>query len=268
MVLGPLSPSLAHSQTQNQSPGSVGSPVGDQEQPSRLTFDVASIAPTKPGTLNGYIKAQPGGQEYKAQNVPVKLMLSLMYKVPMRQISGGPEWFSHDGYDVEAKADRAYNIDELHIMFQNLLADRFGLKFHKVIKEGPVYALVVDKSGLKMKPNETEQDFNIPVNWSASGAAIGKRVPMQYLCWWLGQMLQNDERPVIDRTGLTKNYDFTLSFMPELPPGAPRENLPPEIQDRPSIFIALRDQLGLRLEAQTGPVEYYVIDQVERPTNN
>ena len=88
---------------------------------------------------------------------------------------------------------------------------------------------------------------------------------MEYFCWWLGQVLGRDERPVIDRTGLSKNYDFTLSFAPLLPPDFPREKIPPEILARPSIFDAVREQLGLQLEAQEGPVEYLVIEHVERP---
>jgi len=239
-----------------------------QEKPARLTFEVVSIRPSKAGGRGGGIKPQPGGQEYKAENVPVKLMISLMYKVPMRQITGGPGWLDNDPYDIDAKADQSYNLDDLHVMFQNLLADEFQLKFNKEIKEGPVYALTVDKSGSKMKINESKQDFEIPIQGGPGGVLIGKRVPMQYFCWTLGQMLQRDERPVIDKTGLDKYYDFTLSFAPELPPDFPKENLPTGFLDRPSIFDALRQQLGLKLEAQKGPVEYYVIDHVERPAGN
>jgi uncharacterized protein (TIGR03435 family) len=227
-----------------------------QEKPARLTFEVVSIRPSKPGGRGGGIKPQPGGQEYKAENVPVKLMISLMYKVPIRQITGGPGWLDNDFYDVDAKADHSYNLDDLHVMFQNLLADEFKLKFHKETKEGPVYALMLDKSGSKMKINESAQDFEIPIQGGPGGVLIGKRVPMQYLCWMLGQMLQRDERPVIDK------------FAPELPPDFPKENLPPGFLDRPSIFDALRQQLGLKLEAQKGPVEYYVIDHVEKPAEN
>ena len=235
-----------------------------QQAPPRLTFDVASIRPTKPGTVNGMIKALPGGHGYTAQNVPVKLMFSLMYKVPMRQIKGDPEWLNADRYDVEARVDGAYSVDDLHIMFQNLLADRFGLKFHKETKEGNVYALTVDPAGLKMKHNDSPQDYNIPVNFTNDGV-VGVRVPMSYLSWFLGQNLQRDERPVIDLTGLEGNYDFKLTFAPPLPPDVVP---PPEFKDRPSLFDALRDQLGLRLKAQTGPVDYYVIDHVERPSGN
>jgi uncharacterized protein (TIGR03435 family) len=239
-----------------------------QDKPTRLTFDVASIHPSKPGSVNGGIKPLPGGHGYTAENFPVQLMISLMYKVPMRQIKGAPDWLNTDRFDIEAKADHAYSVDDLHIMFQNLLADRFNLKFHKDIKEGAVYALTVDKPGLKMKVNDSPQDFNIPMNARGVGVAVGARVPMPYFSWWLGQQLQNDERPVIDLTGLDKNYDFTLTFLPLFPPDFPKENLPPELLDRPSIFDALKQQLGLKLTAQKGPVEYYVIDHVEKPSEN
>jgi uncharacterized protein (TIGR03435 family) len=240
--------------------------VHAQDKPTRLTFDVASIKPSKSPTRDGGIKASPGGEGYIAQNIPVKLMISLMYKVPMRQIKGGPDWLNSDRYDVEAKADHSYNLDDLHIMYQNLLADRFNLKFHKETKEGPVYALTVDTPGSKMKVNDSAQDFRIPMNFSEDGTAVGKRVPMSYLCWWLGLQLQADERPVIDKTGLDKNYDFTLLFAPQRPPGSSSESS--AYQDRLSIFDALKQQLGLKLHAEKGPVEYLVIDHIDRPSEN
>jgi uncharacterized protein (TIGR03435 family) len=155
----------------------------------------------------------------------------------IKPLPGGQEY--SDLYDIEAKADRSFYIDDLHTMFQNLLADEFKLVFHKEIKEGPVYALMLDKSGSKMKVNESPQDFEIPIN-GLPGSVTGTRVPMQHFCWWLGQVLQRDERPVIDKTGLDKNYDFKLSFMPEFPPEVQRENPPSEFLDRPPIYDALR----------------------------
>jgi uncharacterized protein (TIGR03435 family) len=238
-----------------------------QDRPARLTFDVATIRPSKQADRNGGIKALPGGNGYTAQNIPVKLMISLMYRVPMRQITGGPDWLDSDRYNVEARVERSYSIDDLHIMYQNLLADRFNLKFHIETKEGPVYALMLDTPGSKLKINESPQDYKIPMNFGPEGA-VGIRVPMPYLCWWLGQQLQNSGRPVIDLTGLDKNYDFTLSFMPELPPDVSRDNLSPEVRDRPSLFDALKQQLGLKLVAQKGPVDHYVIDHIDRPSDN
>jgi uncharacterized protein (TIGR03435 family) len=251
-VIGLISMSLAHG----------------QEKPARLAFEVAVIRPSEPDARGGGIKPLPGGNGYLVRNVPVRAMISLMYKVPGRQITGGPDWLNNQGYDIEAKADHAYSLDDLHLMFQNLLADRFNLKFHKETREGPVYALVVAKSGPKMKVNESPQDFKIPILPGPDNVFVGTRVPMQYFCYFLGQQRLPEEWPVIDKTGLDKNYDFTLSFMPDLPPNIPRENLPPGLLDRPSLSDALQEQLGLKLQPQKGPVQYYVIDHVEKPSEN
>ncbi len=245
----------------------VTSLVHAQDKTAPHTFDVAAIRPAKPGERNGGIKALPGGNGYIAQNVPVKLMISLMYRIPMRQITGGPEWIDNDRYNVDAKVDGSYSVDDLHIMYQNMLTDRFNLKYHIETKEGPVYALTLDTPGSKMKVNDSPQDYKIPINFSPSGVT-GVRVPMPYFCWWLGQQLQNDGRPVVDLTGLDKYYDFTLTFAPELPPDVSRENLAPEIRDRPSIFEAVKQQLGLKLTPQKGPVQHFVIDHIDRPSEN
>jgi uncharacterized protein (TIGR03435 family) len=239
-----------------------------RENPARLTFAAASVRLSQPGSRPGPIRALPGGDGYSAQDASVKLIISLMYKIPMRQIMGDPHWLAADGYDIEARADHAHTLDELHLMFQNLLADRFQLKFHKEIKQGPVYMLTVDASGSKMKVNQTPERFDYPIAGDKDGVAVGTRVPMEYLCWWLGQVLYKYERPVIDNTGLDRQYDFRLSFAPDLPPGFPMEKLPPGLLDRPSIFDALSDQLGLKLQAENGPVEYFVIDHVVRPEGN
>jgi uncharacterized protein (TIGR03435 family) len=238
-----------------------------QAKPTRLTFDVASVKPAKPSEAGPSIEVLPGGREYFAQNAPLKLIISLMYKIPMRQITGGPAWIDSDLWNINAKVADSYNLDDLHTMFQNLLAEVFKLKFHKETRTGPVYALMVDKSGSKMKVNESPPDYEAPIVGAIEGF-VGTRVSMQYLCWWLGQILERDERAVIDKTGLDKNYDFKLVFSPELPPNFSRENLPPGFFDHPSIFDALKQELGLKLEAQKGPVEYYVIDRVERPVSN
>jgi bla regulator protein blaR1 len=233
-------------------------------QPSHLTFEVATIKPSHADSLNAMIKPYPGADGYTVQNMPVKDMISVIYRLPGRQFVGAPDWLSSERFDIEAKADRAYSIDDLHEMFKNMLADRFNLKTHKEIKEGPVYELTVAKSGLKMRPDGVGQDVKIPILPGAKGFT-GTNVPMPYLCFWLGGVLRDDGRPVIDKTGLTKNYDFTLIFAP---PGVPSEKLPPELIDLPSIFNALNEELGLQLTPARGPVEYYVIDHVEKPSPN
>jgi uncharacterized protein (TIGR03435 family) len=245
---------------------STALPQQSQDAP-RLTFDVAAIRPSEPGQTRGGIKGLPGGNGYVAKNVPVKLMISLMYRVPMSEIKGGPDWIETVPYDVDAKveADHPYTLEQLHTMYQNLLTDRFNLKFHWETKEGPVYALTLDPAGLKMKPNNTPEDFQIPLTGSA-GHITGTRVSMKYLCWWLGQILADDNRPVINKTGLadTDNFNFTLSFSQPALAAAPENPTP----DLPSIFDAVREQLGLRLSAQKGPVQQLVIDHIDRPTGN
>jgi uncharacterized protein (TIGR03435 family) len=153
-------------------------------------------------------------------------------------------------------------------MFQRLLADRFNLRLHKQVKMGPVYVLTIAKSELKMIPVDAGKDRNIPISDGPNNESIGSRVPMNYLCFWLGQRLQSDQRPVIDKTGLTGSYDFKLSFRPQLPPDASSEGLAAEVESLPSIFAAVRDQLGLELVPEKGPVETLVIDHIEEPSEN
>src|SRR5580658_10207163 len=103
----------------------LGLVAGAQDKPARLTFEVTSIKVAK--ERRGGIWANPGGQTYITEGAPVKLMISLMYKIPIRQITGGPSWIDDDGFDIEAKADHSYSLDDLHTMFQNMLADEFKL---------------------------------------------------------------------------------------------------------------------------------------------
>ena len=138
-------------------------------------------------------------------------------------------------------------------MYQNLLADRFHLKFHIETREANAYVLTIDKGGSKMKPNTSPQDYNIPIQFKGIGVMNGVRVPMPYFCYNLGQLFQGDERPVVDQTGLTGFYDFNLSYLPQGLPPEIQSNLPPEALDRPSIFAALKEQLGLKLTAQKAP---------------
>jgi uncharacterized protein (TIGR03435 family) len=242
--------------------------VCGQDNPARLTFEVASVKPSKPGGLGGAMKVMPGGQQFVAQNFPLRQMIARMNWVPPRQVTGGPDWMDSERWDIQAKADRPGNTREQMIeMLGHLLEDEFKLKLRRDAKEGPVYALTIDKSGLKMKVNESPEDFEIPIQGGPGGITVGKRVAMDRLCFQLGSFLQNNERPVVDKTGLTGYYDFTLSFLPELPPEFERERLPPEVQARPSLFEAVRSQLGLKLEATKGPVQYYIVEHIEKPAS-
>ena len=233
-----------------------------------LAFEVTSVKPAQPGAQAGGIRPMPGGQGYIATNIPLRLMFKLMYKITDSQIVGGPEWMNNDRWDVQAKAEKQANLDQLHEMFQTLLADRFQLQFHKEKRTLPALVLTVDKGGSKMKVSESQDWTDIPIKPGGPGKIVGTRVPMNYLCWYLSQPAN---LPVVDETGLTGFYDFTLQLPPP-PPGA--ERAPADGRDAPSYdpmaeaFAALREQLGLKMESHKAPVEVYVIDRVERPSAN
>jgi uncharacterized protein (TIGR03435 family) len=243
-------------------------PVVDPQP--QLTFDVVAIHPSPSGATGGGIMPLPKGSGYMARGMSVKTMMAVMYRVPARQIEGGPGWFASELFDVEARADRGgYSIDELHAMFKNLLKDRFGLQFHIETREGPVYLLTVAKGGVKMKDDGAAGDLKVPIIPRGPGEFVGTKVPMEYLCWFFGgQAPQGDPRPVIDQTGLKDVYDFQLSFLPDLPPGVSPDGLPPEVRTRPILSDAVEDQLGLMLKPGKGPVEYYVVDHVNEPSAN
>jgi uncharacterized protein (TIGR03435 family) len=235
-----------------------------QTPQSPLTYDIVSVRACERNAEQVGIDPLPNGVGYNAVCVPVKVMLSVMYRMPMRQIVGGPAWMSDQKFTVLARADHRYSTDELHAMFQNMLADRFNLKLHMVTKTGPVYVLKVAKSGAKMIPVK-EGLRNSPIVTEGENKYTGSRVPMPYLCYWLGRMLEEDHRPVVDRTNLTGYFDFKVSFRPQLPPDAYSGR---KAQNLPTIFDAMRDQLGLELVPQKGPVETLVVDSLDQPTPN
>jgi len=214
------------------------------------------------------MKADPGGQTIRALNVPVQLMIESQWRINAAQIVGAPDWAGKDLWDVEAKADGPHNIEDLHIMYQNLMIDRFKMQFHWDTRDLPMFALLLDKSGVKMTENSGPETFDIRAQMVAFGKLQGKRCDLKYFTWiislfpWIG-------RPVVDETGLDKSkfYDFTLLFAPEVPAEiAARGNLPPA--PGPDFFTAIREQLGLRLEARKGPVPVMVIDHIEKPSSS
>jgi uncharacterized protein (TIGR03435 family) len=239
-----------------------------------LEFEVASIhlsPPTKHGDQG--IASRADG--YTARYLPVKMMIALMYRIPARQVVGGPRWVEDDRYDVEARADGRYSVEDLDTMYKNMLAERFGLKFHIETKEENAYVLGLDKGesalekrGSALKVSDVAQSYDFPINFSGVGEMHGEHVSMAFFCWMLGQLLQEDERPVVDMTGLKGFYDFRMSYLPQGLPEEERSRLPQAVLDRPSIFEALQEQLGLKLTAEKGPVQYFVIDHIERPSGN
>jgi len=185
-----------------------------------------------------------------------------MYRLTESQVTGGPAWFNTERYDIDARADHPYNLDDLHVMFQNLLADRFKVQFHKEPKELPFYALTVDKSGPKVKLNQTPQDFEIPFNCSGFAKCRGTRIPMGYFCWTLSGFL---DRPVIDKTGLDKYYDSSCTGRRIFRQEFPKSRFRGIGLGRSYDLHRFEGATGLKLEALKGPVDIYVIDHAEKP---
>jgi uncharacterized protein (TIGR03435 family) len=223
------------------------------------------------------------------------MLIRTAYGIEENQISGGPSWLKSEHYDVDAKMDSA-TADALHKlaedqrrvatqhMLQALLADRFKLAVHHDSKELSIYALVVAKSGPKLqqaKPGDTYPNgIKGPdgigrggVMRMGRGQLTGQALPMSALARLLTGQLG---RTVVDKTGLQGDYDFTLQWTPDESEGAsfrgpdtgPQGSAPSADSSGPSLFTALQEQLGLKLESQNGPVETYVIDHAEKPSEN
>ena len=254
-------------------------------------FEVASVKRNTSGSRARSLGYPP--DRFEATNMPLRFLIGNAYgdTFPVRQdmILGGPSWIDSEGYDVDAKAStsptNSASLDVMarKLMLRTLLADRFALKLHRETRELPLYALIVAtpdrKMGPRLKPSTGEDCANDTRGDATSspppcgpggprplGETGGYFVTMAEIGKALGQFV---ERPVIDKTGLTGRFTFELHFTPP-PPARPNPNAPPDPPDpdRASIFTAVQEQLGLKLDPQRGPLEVLVIDSAERPTPN
>jgi uncharacterized protein (TIGR03435 family) len=242
--------------------------LGLAAQAPDLQFEVASLKPSQPGAETGGIHPARGGRRYLAANAPLKMMLTAAYRIRADQVSGGPGWMDTALFDLNAEAEQPSSIEELHIMLRNLLKERFKLRMHSETRDRPVYVLSVDKTGVRMKPHEIASAGDPTIDRPGFGMLAAKSTPMDYFAFGLGMIV---DRPVLDRTGLKGGYDFDLSWTPDLPPGFPEGGLingTAVDTSGTTIFAAIEKQLGLKLEAQRGPVEILVIDHAEKPVDN
>jgi uncharacterized protein (TIGR03435 family) len=236
-----------------------------------LTFEVASVkAAAGP---RGYIHQLPGNQTYSIEGSPLRLIMTVAYQVTDRQISGGPSWMTSDFFDITAKAARPRTSDELHMMLQHLIEDRFHLKVRREPRQETVWALVVDKGGSKMPVHDPEDKFHEPIG-GANGrgsdgllcpAFAGQNVTMNYFAFFLSRFV---DRNLIDKTGLPDHYDVSFRFLPDGARAVGPDGASMLSPDCPDLASALPKQLGLRLESTKGPVEYLVVEHAEKPTGN
>lgn len=236
-------------------------------------FEVASVKPNKSGDGRVGIRIAPGGR-WTATNLPLVEFLQIAFDLRPGQMTGAPGWIRGESFDIEAKlpAELGANLkpDELRPYLQTLLAQRFGLKFHREKKEMTVYALVVNKGGIKMK--ESDPAARGPMMRMGRGQLTGNKIAMDMLAMNLSRQTG---RPVLNETGLTGTYDFELTFAPEAPagpggPGGPGGGggEPPPNSEAPTVFTAVQEQLGLKLESRKAPVDLFVIDEIKRPEEN
>jgi uncharacterized protein (TIGR03435 family) len=207
---------------------------------------------------------------FSAKNMTAKLLMQLGWQTGPAKISAAPNWFSSDGFDIEAVADRPVTWGEMQRMLQSVLTSRFHLTFHRETKEGAVYELAVAKSGIKMKlaTDQTPWTGDHPNQPGTTGASMdiregrlaGDSIP---LAMFINFLSGETGRPVINKTGLTGRYVIDLKWTsfrtPAFPDSAPDTS-------GESLFTAIQEQLGLKLVASKAPVQNIVIDHLEQPS--
>jgi uncharacterized protein (TIGR03435 family) len=218
-------------------------------------FEVASIKHSNT-TAGSWIRYLPGGR-LSAESW-LKQLIRLAYGVEDYQVSGGPGWLASEWYAIEAKAENAgAGKSEMNLMLQTLLADRFKLQLRREVRDFPVYGLLVDRNGPKLRPLK---DGEVSRCGRDNSFACGITTTAQ-----LAKSLKNIVgRPVLDKTGLDGKFDVLLDFDTYSSLG----QTPPPDFDKPSLTTALQEQLGLRLEPQKASLPVLVVESIQRPTEN
>ena len=241
-------------------------------------FEVSTVKENKSGSSGSSSNSHDG--RFTATNVSLKNLLQYeAYGVPESRILGGPKWINSERFDVEAKTDsattdRLRTLDhgqrrvEMQAMFQQLLAERFRLAVHWETRELPVYAMVVAKKGPILHLTK-ELDGHSGTS-SNDGELTARGLTMAQMADVLTQELSRElGRVVIDKTGIQGRYDCALKWKPDtgrISDGT--DGSATSTDERPSIFTAIQEQLGLKLESTKGPVQVLVIDRVEMPSEN
>jgi uncharacterized protein (TIGR03435 family) len=256
---------------------SAQAPASDAQRPA---FEVASVKPNKSGDVRALMFPQPGGR-FTATNVTLRALIIGAYQLQDSQIAGGPDWLDSDRFDIAAKADGDASPTQFFAMLQTLLSDRFKLALHHEARIMPVYALLLARSdgrrGPRLRPSDakcgTAASSYFPVVPDPSAAPpcgdfrmsprslVARGMTMPRLASLLAPRVG---RVVVDTTALNQAFDIELDWTPDQPQEA--DNRP--ANDAPSLFTALQEQLGLKLESTRGPVDVLVVDRAEQPTED
>ena len=231
-------------------------------------FEVATIKPTPPGTQATNLSVQ-GGHRLHIVNNSVLTLLLFTENIQKNQIFNAPQWISETRYDIDAVPDgiEQPTLEEWKVMLRGLLQERFNLQLHREDRDLPVYYLRPSKKGTLLKRVSAE-DVPSDITQHGAGVLVSTNALLENFVKTLECCIV--DRPVINETGLTGKYDFTLSWRPAplQADSTERGDAGTEGEQRPDIFTALREQLGLRLVAGRARTGVVVVDTVSKPTNN
>lgn len=231
-------------------------------QASAPTFEVATIRPAAPSPDGHTHINYPSGDRFSAINITLIALMQWAYDMPAKQILDGPSWLTSTRFDIEAIADtsgqsKSIVSDPKHDlkrrMVQSLLADRFRLKLHQDTRILPAYDLVVAKGGMKLQPTQSNGKSIGVGNAHFNGQGLSMALIAE-------ELSQISGRIVVDKTNLTGRYDLKLQWTPD--------DAPTTENSAPSLFTAIQEQLGLKLEPAKEPVSVLVIDHIDAPTPN
>jgi uncharacterized protein (TIGR03435 family) len=293
IVAGALTPPRLRAQAPVVQPPT---PQWQVDAGGKMAFDVASVkqdlvSPTSAQARSSNVslgpedRYAPTGGLLSAKNWPLLQYIVFAYKLSPSQtqatMSQLPKWANTNRYDIQAHASGNPTKDQFRLMMQDLLANRFKLAIHYETKQLPVFALVLEKPGklgpqLQLHPEDSPcsaaptADFPIPCGaLVVSNQPHTRRVSARNMSIGLiaSSLVEgNMDRPVLDQTGLSGNFDFSIEFTPE--PNGPLPPTPQPEESGPTFVEALKEQLGLKLLSQTGALDVLVVDHIEEPSPN
>jgi len=245
-------------------------PVPPMAADANPVFEVATIKPSDPDRPGKAFLVQ--GRQFSTLNTTLSDLITFAYGLHARQLVGAPDWVEKDKYDLTALPDGVGqpSLKQWKTMFQKLLADRFQLTFHHDNKELSVYALTVGKNGPKLTKSQGDPNGLPGLFFRGFGVLPAQNATMADFAGVMQSAVL--DKPVVDQTGITGRYDFTLKWTPdESQFGGAGARVPPpadNVAAPPDLYTAIQEQLGLKIVATKAPVDVLVIDHVAKPSAN